>query len=308
MNYSKLSLKSKYLFLAMRPRQWTKNLLVFTAPFFSFKFESDIWLGSFSALIAFCLISSCIYLINDCLDVESDRKHPHKRFRPLASGKISTGNALFFSMALFLIGIYIAITSSLLLFYILLAYVLIHLGYCLYFKKIPILDLFCISSGFLLRCFAGGASSNLYLSPWFILSVGLLALFIAVEKRKSELILIQETGVLTRSVLGKYSLEILVKMENLVATSAFMTYALWAAGSPLDASKKAEMLITVPFVMMGIFRYQLLMTYQHSNKNFNKVKNFNFESPEEIFLNDKFMQLIVIFWLIVSAIIGLLYF
>ena len=192
---------------ACRPRQWSKNLLVFSTPLFAFTVDKSTWLDASGSLIAFCLISSAIYLLNDSLDVEADRQHPRKRYRPIAAGLVSVPMALTTSVILSVISLMLAAAVSAPLAGVILAYGLIQVGYCLQLKREPLLDLFCIASGFLLRAMAGGAAAQIALSPWFLLTVGLLALFLAVEKRKAELQISLGRGVMTRQVLELMSFD-----------------------------------------------------------------------------------------------------
>ena len=209
-----------------RPRQWTKNLLVFAAPLFAFRFEADVWLRAGGALVAFCLISSATYLLNDCLDVAADRAHPSKRYRPIAAGLVSVPAALTTAAVLAGGSLSVAAAVAPALAGVVLLYGLIQVAYCLQLKRVPLLDLFCIASGFLLRAIAGAVAALLPPSPWFLLTVGLLALFLAIEKRKAELRVAQDRGVITRKVLERYSLPLLLRLESTVATSAFMSYSL----------------------------------------------------------------------------------
>ena len=190
---------------ACRPRQWTKNLLVFLAPLFTFRIDVNIWLSACVALVSFCLVSSSIYLLNDVLDLEADREHPLKSSRPIAAGLVTKNRALYTSLLLTIVGISLASLVSPSLVVVFIAYIFIHVFYCVRLKHEPLLDLFCIASGFLLRAIAGGIAASLPLSPWFLLTIALLALFVAVEKRKAELHLTKERGVVTRQVLNLYS-------------------------------------------------------------------------------------------------------
>lgn len=167
-------MESSALIKACRPKQWTKNLLVFAAPFFAFRIEPDVWFDAVCALVAFCMISSAIYLLNDSIDAEADRKHLRKRYRPIAAGLLSVPRALTASALLVVVSLIIAVAISTLLAGVILAYGLIHVAYCLRFKREPLLDLVCIASGFLLRAMAGGVAAGMTLSPWFLLTVGLL--------------------------------------------------------------------------------------------------------------------------------------
>ena len=247
-----------FLLKACRPSQWTKNLIIFSAPLFNFKYSQEIWIPSIYATLCFCLISSAIYLINDVLDIESDKKHPVKCNRPIASGKVKVKTAVFVSFILGFLSILISTSINFGLSYLILLYAFIQILYCTKLKKKPLLDIFCISSGFLIRSLAGLISSDLKLSSWFILSVGLLALFLAVEKRKAELMTVESRGIVTREVLKFYSIPLLLRLESTLATSAFMSYSLWASGPLLNGAPTSLMLLTTPFVLLGIFRYQIL--------------------------------------------------
>ena len=223
---------------------------MFAAPLFAFRLDTGIWLQAGGALVAFCLISSAIYLLNDSLDVNADRAHPIKRNRPIAAGLVSVASALTTAALLAVVSLSMAAAVSVPLAGLVLAYVLIQVGYCIQFKRVVLLDLFSISSGFLLRAVAGSTAADLPLSPWFLLTVGLLALFLAIEKRKAELRVVQDQGVITRAVLERYSLPLLLRLESLVSTSAFMSYSLWAAGPALNGASTSWMLLTVPFVLV----------------------------------------------------------
>ena len=297
---------SKLLFHASRPRHWTKNLLVFSAPLFSFQLEILIWVKSLQALVCFCLLSSAIYILNDVIDAQSDRLHPIKRFRPIAAKLLSKQAACIASLTLIIISLYLGFLVSNSLLLILAIYLIIQIMYCLKLKEEPLLDLMCISSGFLLRAISGGISSNLSISPWFLLSIGLLALFLALEKRKAEIRNININKITTRKVLKRYSLPLLLRIESLVATSSFLTYALWAAGPALAGAKTSWMLLTVPFVLIGIFQYQLLSDPDEASRRSKEDARRTAENPEEILLQDQGIRLTVISWLLTTILIGLI--
>ena len=295
-----------YLVRACRPRQWTKNLLVFAAPLFAFTFDAEIWLAASASLVAFCLISSAIYLLNDSLDVDADQQHPRKRYRPIAAGQVSVQTALSISALFAVISLLLSVALSAQLAGVILGYGLIQVGYCLRLKREPLLDLFCIAAGFLLRAMAGGMAAGLALSPWFLLSIGLLALFLAVEKRKAELQIGLGRGVITRQVLERYSLPLLHRLEGLVSTSAFMSYSLWAAGPVLNGASTSWMLLTVPFVLVGIFRYQLLSDPAEAERRRALNPDRTSEKPEEILLGDRGIKVILFGWFFTTAVIGAL--
>ena len=244
---------------ALRPRQWTKNLVVFAAPLFSFNINIQSLLGALSALVLFSCASSGFYLINDILDVESDRQHPVKCKRPIAAGFVSISTA--WTMAATLLGgsLLIGALKSPQLGVTITAYALLQIAYNLKLKRVVILDIGAIGAGFVLRAYAGAAATNIVLSPWFLLCTAMLALFLAVEKRKAELRLLTLRGdTTTRSVLKRYSLPLLHRMENVVTTGTVVTYALWSSGPAVRGASTPWMLLTLPFVLYGIFRYQLI--------------------------------------------------
>ena len=291
---------------ASRIRQWSKNLLVFSAAIFEKNQSWTLWSSCCIAFLSFCCISSFIYLVNDILDKDADRQHPLKRFRPIASGALSTRRGLFFAFAWLVASLLIALSTNWTVVATVVIYALIQLGYCFGLKRQPLIDLFCIASGFLLRALAGVAASDGRWSPWFLLTVGLLALFLAVEKRKAELRTALNRGVITRKVLLRYSLPLLQRLESLVASSSFMAYSLWSAGPALNGAESSWMLLSVPFVLVGIFRYQLLSDPDEAERRIQMSPDQTTEKPEEILLSDKGIQLTLMGWLITVISVNLL--
>lgn len=292
----------KNLFLASRPNQWTKNLLVFLAPLFAFSFETQTLLTSIKAFIAFCLISSSIYLINDSIDKDKDKEHPTKKFRAIASGLVSIKSAFMLSLVYFSLSFIIGFSINIFFGFILVLYFLVQILYCFKLKQIPIIEFFCIASGFILRSVAGGVAANIFISSWFLLSVGMLSLFLAVEKRKAEIVNLQNSKLNTRKVLKSYSLTLINKFEAVLTSSTIMTYSLWAYGPSIGGSKSPLMIITIPLVMLGIFRYQMLSDIKQNR--ILKKSNINLETPEKIIFTDKPIQIIVLSWLLIIIYIG----
>ena len=292
----------KNLFLASRPNQWTKNLLVFLSPLFAFSFETQTLLTSIKAFITFCLISSSIYLINDSIDKDKDKEHPTKKFRAIASGVVSIKSAFILSLVYFSLSFIIGFSINIFFGFILILYFLVQILYCFKLKQIPIIEFFCIASGFILRSVAGGVAANIFISSWFLLSVGMLSLFLAVEKRKAEIVNLRNSKLNTRKVLKSYSLTLINKFEAVLTSCTIMTYSLWAYGPSIGGSKSPLMIITIPLVMLGIFRYQML-----SDKKQNRIlkkSNINLETPEKIIFTDKPIQIIVLSWLLIIIYIG----
>jgi 4-hydroxybenzoate polyprenyltransferase len=301
---SKTSKKLPYL-QTLRPRQWTKNLVIFAAPLFAFSINLPSFVGSFLAFVLFCCASSSFYLINDIADVESDRKHPVKCKRPIAAGLISIPVAI--GMAVILLGG--AIVCGWLwvpsLGITIICYALVQVAYNLRLKRTVVLDIVAIATGFILRAYAGATATGIVLSPWFLLCTAMLALFLGVEKRKAELRLSKIKGGKTRSVLKRYSLPLLTRMESTVTTGAVVTYALWSSGPQVNGASTPWMLLTLPFVLYGIFRYQLLSDPEEIERKSatSLEKGGQTERPEEILLKDFPMLFTVTSWVITTSII-----
>ena len=288
---------------ALRPRQWTKNLVVFAAPLFAFSIDWSTFFASLLAFILFCFASSSFYLINDLVDVESDRRHPVKCHRPIASGAVSVPAATTMAILLLAASLAVGWGKSVNLGLTLSAYTLLQVAYNLRLKRTVILDIIAIATGFVLRASAGAAAANIVLSPWFLLCTAMLALFLGIEKRKAELrlfsIMASEKRKM-RSVLKRYSLPLLNRMESVVTTGAVIAYALWSAGPTLNGASTPWMFVTLPFVLYGIFRYQLISDPAEISRRSNHVPDAggSSERPEEVLLSDKPILLTVIFWII----------
>jgi 4-hydroxybenzoate polyprenyltransferase len=285
-------------FKALRPRQWTKNLIVFAAPLFAFSINLQSLLGSLLAFALFCGASSSFYLINDIVDVEADRQHPVKSQRPIASGLVSIPLAT--GMAVLLLGSVLTLSwlRNPRLGATITAYALLQVAYNLRLKRIVILDIGAIATGFVLRALGGAAATGVVLSSWFLLCTAMLALFLGIEKRKAELRLTQLKGSKPRSVLKRYSLPMLTRMENVVTSSTVVTYALWSSGPYMRGASTSWMLLTLPFLLYGIFRYQLLSDPQEISLNSDSKieQGGSSERPEEVLLKDVPILLTVIGW------------
>lgn len=279
--------------------------MVFSSTLFAFSDNYLIWLVAGKVFISFCLISSSIYLLNDSIDKKSDKKHPQKKFRPIASGQVNIKSAICLSLFLaavsFLIGVQIKNSFVILL----IIYYIIQVLYCFYLKKVAIIELFCVASGFILRAISGAVAANISISPWFILSVGMLSLFLVVEKRKAEIFTFKNDKNYNRVVLESYSLPLINKFESVLTSSTVITYSLWAFGPLIGGAKSQWMILTIPLVLLGIFRYQML------SEKFNKLDSNSYkinllETPENVIKKDKPMLVIIISWLIFTLFIGLI--
>jgi decaprenyl-phosphate phosphoribosyltransferase len=296
-------------FQALRPRQWTKNGIIFAAPLFTLDFTPTIILKTALAFVLFSAMSSSFYLINDIIDVRADRIHPVKRKRPIASGQVKVRTAKIMAGGLFLSAMGLGWLTDSSLGATLGLYALLQIAYNIRLKRTVILDVMAIAIGFVLRSVAGAAvNQDLVVSSWFLLCVAFLALFLGIEKRKAELRLSQIGSGKTRSVLRRYSFLLLGRMENVVTAGAVITYALWSSGPQVNGASTPWMMLTLPLVLYGLFRYQLLSDpqimgreqldrYQGSERS---------ERPEEVLLSDKPILLTVIAWVgTVVIILGL---
>lgn len=302
------ALKLKPLVKALRPKQWAKNVLIAAAPLFAFEVSPLIGLQVAIAFGAFAAVSSGFYLINDLLDVAADRLHPIKRNRPIASGQVSIPVAWGMAAVLLLGGVAVGFAQTLTLGITLVAYGLLQVAYNYRLKRTIVLDVMCIAAGFVLRAVAGGCATGVPLSPWFLLCTSMLALFSAIEKRKAELrwtlMLEIDEGqrqgrpVKTRSVLLRYSMDLLSRMESIVSSSAIVFYSLWSAGPQLQGAPTQWMLITVPFVLYGVFRYQLVSDPKEAlrRQEAGGKAIATSERPEEVLLSDWAMLLTGLGW------------
>jgi decaprenyl-phosphate phosphoribosyltransferase len=293
---------------ALRPRQWTKNLIVFASPLYGFSINWESFLGSLLAFALFCSVSSSFYLTNDIIDAEADRLHPVKCKRPIAAKLISIPVAIAMGIVLLIGALIIGWLSSISLGVTLTAYVLLQICYNLKLKHMLFLDIGVIASGFILRAYAGAAATKVVLSPWFLLCTAMLALFLAVEKRKAELRLLSAHGGKTRTVLKKYSLSLLNRMENVVTTCTVMSYALWSSGPKLGGASTPWMLLSLPFVLYGIFRYQLISELSSNSDSAMNTLRYadSSERPDEVLLKDFPILITVISWAISCFVILLL--
>ncbi|HMP52026.1 MAG TPA: decaprenyl-phosphate phosphoribosyltransferase [Candidatus Melainabacteria bacterium] len=288
---NKKSLNPLYPLAVLRPRQWTKNFIAFAPLLFSHRFSDMEAFTAVSACTAcLCLVSGSVYVANDIKDREADAKHPAKRLRPIASGRVSVGTARMIGITALIIGLVGGFLVRPTVGLTLLLYLLLQVAYNGWLKKQPILDVFSIAAGFVLRAVAGGAAGHVALSAWFLLCTTLGALFLAVEKRRQELKVLGQKAGQHRAVFDKYSFELISRMEAVVVPSLITSYAIYSFNSP----SSQWMMITVPFVMYGIFRYQLLSTTRNVTG-----------APEDVLLKDRPIQISILLWILTS--VGVIY-
>ena len=277
------------LVLLLRPKQWTKNLLLFAGLIFSYNlFQLALVMDALIAFISFCLLSGCVYIINDLMDIKEDRMHPQKKERPLAAGKVGSKQAGVLLAGLLVLSFALAWSINILFLVMALIYFTLTLSYSLWLKYIVIIDVFTIAFGFLLRAVAGAVAIEVSISPWFFVCTLLLSLFLALTKRRQESINLTNNGVEIRKVLEHYPVQYLDQLISIVTASTILGYSLYT----FTASQSDLFMLTIPFVIYGIFRYLYLV----HNKNMG-------ESPDEVLLKDKPLLLNIALWVIISVII-----
>jgi 4-hydroxybenzoate polyprenyltransferase len=245
-----------------RPKEWIKNVFVFAGLLFSGKFnQSHEVLEAFITFVAFCLISSAGYFVNDLIDVELDRKHPKKRFRPLAARELSESTAKAIAPALAVVAIAIAFVVNWQVGLMVVGYGIAQVAYSLGLKQIVIIDVMTLAGLFILRVAAGASAVDAHASEWLILCTGFLAAFLGFTKRRQEAVSELHEGTSTRPVLEHYSLPFLDQMVSLVTTGTVISYAIYTVNSPLIGN---QMMLTIPPVVYGIFRY-LYLIYDRSD-------------------------------------------
>jgi 4-hydroxybenzoate polyprenyltransferase len=249
------------LIRTMRPNQWTKNGFVFAGIVFDKKlFEVEPLARVLVAFALLCLVASTIYLINDLVDIDRDRVHPKKKRRPLPSGQLPVAWAKTAAVILPVIALGVSLTYSLPLTAVLVAYLVLHIAYSFRLKNIVIIDVFAIAGGFVLRLVAGVVVIDVTnFSPWLYVCAGLLALFLAVGKRRQELILLADNAQDHRAAYKDYNLPLLDDMLRMVTTGCVLTYMLYTIEAQTIRSAGHQMMLTIPFVIYFIFRYLYLI-------------------------------------------------
>jgi len=275
-----------------RTQQYVKNLFIFVPLFFALQITNPIYL--FKALIAFVAFSmsaSGVYILNDCLDIEEDRQHPEKKSRPLASGAVNKRVALVIMIFLWVVSCLLMLSQSPFALGILVSYILLNIAYSFSLKHIAILDVVIISIGFVLRLFIGSAVTEIPLSQWIVIMTFLLALFMALAKRRDDVLIYQETGQKIRKVIEGYNLPFLDSAMMIMGAVVIVSYILYTATTLTVERLHSEYLyLTSLFVILGIMRYlQVIFVEKDSG------------SPTKILLKDRFMHLTIVFWVLSFA-------
>ncbi|MDB4536876.1 UbiA prenyltransferase family protein [Oceanospirillaceae bacterium] len=275
------------IFKLMRPHQYIKNLFIFLPIFFAIKI-SDIGLlsSSFLAFIAFSLTASAVYALNDYKDIEEDRQHPKKKDRPLASGSISKSQAIAIMAALAVLGGTLMAFLSLKAFSLLAVYVFINIAYSFFLKHISIVDVNIIAIGFVFRLFIGSAVTYIHLSKWIVIMTFLLALFMALAKRRDDVLIFLNTGKKMRKVIDGYNLQFLDAAMAAMAAVIVVAYILYTTSAEVAGRISNQYLyLTSFFVILGVLHY-LKITFVSKDSG----------SPTKIIIKDRFMQLILLGW------------
>jgi 4-hydroxybenzoate polyprenyltransferase len=276
-------------FVALRPRQWTKNLLLFAGIIFAAKLgDLARWVEAFAAFAAYCAASSASYLLNDVRDAPHDRLHPVKRARPIARGELSPRPAVLLAVLLVVVAFALVAPLGVASVLFLCAFFALQAAYTLSLKHVVLLDVMAIAGLFVVRAAAGAAAVDVRISPWLLLCTALLALFLALAKRRGELVLVGAEATPGRPVLEGYSLALVDQLITVVAASTVISYCLYT----FTARDSKAMMVTIPFVVFGVFRYLLLMHRRDLG-----------EEPEEVLLRDLPILLCIAAWAVTAAVI-----
>ncbi|WP_321778213.1 UbiA prenyltransferase family protein [Sulfurimonas sp.] len=283
----------KHIITLLRPHQYIKNLFIFAPLLFSFHFSVGSLLSTFIAFILFCVVASSIYVLNDLMDIEEDKRHPSKKNRPLASGKIDEKTAkkliIFLSSGAFLFSFIFDIK----LFMILLLYFILNVLYSFRLKHIAIVDIFIISTGFVLRLFAGALVTDTPLSIWIIIITFLLAIFLSLAKRRDD-VLLSLAGKETRKNIDGYNLEFVNASMVLMAGVVIVSYLQYTVSfEVIERLNTHNLYLTTFFVVLGIFRYMQITFVEEQSG-----------SPTKIVLKDRFLQITILLW--IASFIGVI--
>ena len=291
------------IYLSARPRQWLKNLSLFTGIVFTgWLFIPDKFLTTVYAILLFSITASAVYIFNDILDVKADRLHPLKKKRPIAAGNLPIPVAVFVAIFGFTLALFLSVNLSFFFFLLVLLYIALHIIYTLYLKKTVILDVLAIASGFVIRVYAGAVAVDAHINVWLLLCVVSFSLFLAIGKRRSERTLLEaQTAGKHRQVLTRYPEKLLNIYTSMFANTTWLTYALFTflqppempegrlltimADLPRTFITQKWLMATIPVVIYGVMRY-LQLIYEKGEG----------DSPEKVLLSDKPLLTTVCLW------------
>jgi 4-hydroxybenzoate polyprenyltransferase len=275
----------------MRPKQWTKNLLLFAALLFAKQFTNLQAIGQvMTAFALFCVLSGTVYLVNDVVDREQDRKHPRKCKRPVASGALSPRTAIAAAVVIAPLGIAGCFALNMATGIVATAYLGLTLAYHFWLKHLVILDALAVAGGFVFRAVAGAEAISVVISPWLLMCTLLLALFLSFTKRRQEIVLLEDDAYATRQILAEYTPHLLDQMIATVTACTIMSYCLYTISErTVHEVGSRDLLLTIPIVIYGIFRY-LYLVHRHGQG----------DAPDQVLLND--MPLLVTVVVYVAAV------
>lgn len=270
----------------MRPKQWAKNIVIFAALIFDRQLTKiSSLLPTLAGFFLFCIITGVVYIINDLFDLEADRRHPKKRFRPLAAGVLPIRIALLAAIILLLMAFPLAYWLSREFAVIAAVYFLLNLTYSIWLKHIPLIDVLSIATGFVLRVIAGVVLIEVErFSPWLYMVTTLGALYLGFGKRRAELALLAEDANAHRRVLDGYTLPFLDQLITIVSGTTIIAYSLYTFSAP-NLPPNHTMMLTIPFVIYGIFRYLYLVQVEQKGG-----------APEDLVFTDRPLQLVILLW------------
>lgn len=268
----------------LRPKQWTKNLLLFAALLFSFEeIRTETILATLLGFILFSLVAGCVYILNDFVDRDRDRQHPVKKYRPMASGQVNPSHALLFGIILLMLSLGTAFMMNPLFGVLCIVYFLLNVSYSFVLKHLVILDMMTIAAGFVLRAIAGGVLIHVPFTPWFLICTMLLSLFLAIGKRRNELTLLEGNTGSHRKVLDNYSITLLDQFNTIVTTATIISYSLFT----FTSDRTIHLMWTIPLVIYGMFRYLYLIHMKNQGG-----------SPDRVLFEDKPILITVILYVI----------
>jgi 4-hydroxybenzoate polyprenyltransferase len=279
---------------SLRFEQWIKNLFVFAPLIFSQNvFDMPLLIKTVLAFVLFCLLSGAAYILNDIQDLEEDKLHPIKSARPLASGRLKKKHALSACILLALLGLTGAYFLNVYFFTVLLGYFILQIAYSSWLKHVVIIDVFLIATGYFLRVAAGALAIEVQISPWLFICTILIALFLALSKRRHELVLLDKEAEIHRPILKEYTPQLLDQMIAVVTASTVISYCLYTvSGETIAKFGTKNLLFTVPFVLYGIFRY-LYLVHQKDEGG----------SPEALIIKDKPLLVDLFLWIVTAMFI-----
>ena len=284
----------KNYIILLRIPQYSKNLFIFLPLFFGLHLQEPERLFKVSlAFLGFCFLASAVYIFNDLYDLEEDKQHPKKKWRPIAAGRITRGSAIGLMACLLVLGLAIAYGLSLHMLYLCLLYIALNIAYSMKLKHMPILDVMVIGTCFVIRIFVGGAVGDVPIYMWIVIMTFLLALFIALGKRRDDVLIFMETNNMPRKSIDGSSLRFIDAAMTIMAAVLLVAYLMYTVSPEITAKFKTDKLyITSIFVLMGVMRYlQITMLEENSG------------SPTEILLKDLFIQLSIAGWIISWALL-----